>query len=707
MKTLTTSLLIFLGLLNCTIAQEITNQMAATVARNFLYEKVCQHVEPVAYSEIGIAESMPWQDGNKTLLYIFNMKPSGFVIVAGNRAMTPVLGYNSTGAYQDKNQPPNVSYWIGHYADQVKFVGETQLPPSDAVAANWEKYLADDFQYRDIGPLETIVGPLLTSEWNQNWPYNYYCPEDPLGPGGHTWAGCMATAQVQIAYYWRWPDHGRGYCSYIPEIHPEYGVQSADFENTWYAWERMVDEPATVNLAIAELTYHSAVNMHMDFTPTGSAGNSPYDSSAYRFRLAPYSWHYKDSMPLAQFTGLLRQMLDDGCPIWYRGGPYFEPHLSVCDGYQDTTWFHFNLGWGGASNGWYSLDDIFGYTFDQFMTSHLYPDTLNFNYPPYASGADTMIALEGSITDGSGPIHDYLNNTYCTWLIDPQTDEDSIQFIKLDVRRFSTSGPGDHLVVYDGGNTTSPVLADLSGDTLPPLLVSSGNRVLVEFTSDASRTGPGFLLDYLAIEPVYCQGMISVSDSGCHILDGSGRFNYHNSASCKWRLEPEGCDSSLTLHFNWFDTEPEHDVLEIYDFETQNLLATYSGYYAEPPPPVTASSGKMFLIFKTNNTITAQGWEAWYGDVTGIREENPIHHMAIIPNPVRETAKVEYTLNSTANVHLEIINLFGETIWQQATGRQYPGRHSLDLETGNLASGIYFVRLQVGNDCVTRKVVKL
>jgi len=401
MKKQTLITITILTLAGTALSQEITNEMAATVARNFIYEKVCQYVVPVEYSEIGIAESMPWQEGNTTLLYIFNMKPSGFVIVAGNMAMKPVLGYNCTGTYRADNQPPNVSYWIGHYADQVKFVSDAKRTPSDAIADSWEKYLADDFQYRDISSLETTVGPLLTSEWDQSWPYNYYCPEDPSGPGGHALAGCVATAQVQIMYYWRWPDHGQGYCSYIPATHPEYGVQRADFGNTWYGWERMVDEPKTVNLAIAELTYHSGVNFHMDYDPEGSS--PPFglvDSSSYRFKYAPYVNYFRDLMPASEYTGLLRQMLDDGCPTYYSGIPQTGAgHAFICDGYQDTTLFHFNLGWGGSSNGWYSLDNVLGFNYDQYMTSHLYPDTLNFNYPQYASGADTLISFEGSLTD--------------------------------------------------------------------------------------------------------------------------------------------------------------------------------------------------------------------------------------------------------------------------------------------------------------------
>ncbi|NQV01255.1 MAG: C10 family peptidase [Bacteroidia bacterium] len=708
MKTFTTTLLFFLAFLNILPAQEITEVMAATVARNFLYEKYNQYVAPINYAQIGISESLAWQEGNSTLLYIFNMKPSGFVIVPGNQAMTPVLGYDCKHEYHAENQPPNVSYWIGKYAEQVQLANNMQMEPADEVVAQWERYLMDNFYLQDVAPMQSSLGPLLTTLWDQGWPYNYYCPQTSTGgSGGHTWAGCVATAAIQIMYYYRWPDHGNGKKCYIPLSHPEYGPQCADFGSTWYRFSEMVDDPQTINLAIAEYLYHFGVGYEMDYDPAGSAPTED-DSISYFFKILPYEFVERGNFSDSAWISLLRSQLDQFTPLYYAGNPASGAgHAFVCDGYRDSLYFHFNLGWGGTSNGYYTIDNVQGFNYDQEIVIPVFPDTLNYIWPQYLSGDDTLIAMEGSMTDGSGPINDYLNNLHSTWLIDPQTDEDSVSFIKLDVRRLSTADPGDHLVIYDGENTAAPVLADLSGDTIHPLLISSGNKVLVEFITDASGTGQGFLLDYHAELPDYCQSMTSVSDSGCHIFDGSERFHYHNSTTCKWRLEPAGCDSSLTLYFSWFDTEPENDYLEIYDLETQTLLAKYSGHYTEPPAPVTSPSGTMFLIFRTNSSITENGWEAYYGDVTGIGEQEFVRDISIIPNPVTQSARVEYTLIKPTDIRLEIINTLGKMVWQTDVGKQHPGSHTINLDIRHLASGIFLCKLQVGNQSVVKRLVKL
>ncbi len=711
MKTFTATIMILLGFLSGLSAQEVTGDMAATVARNFIYEKFNQYVQPTDISLITIREELHWKEGDQNLLYIFNMNPAGFVIVSAHQALPPVLGYSCEHSYLAKNQPPNVAYWIGHYAEQVKLAYKSQLFPDGNMATRWERYLDPGFSFQDHAPALNTVGPLLTSLWDQGWPYNFYCPETSTGgSGGHVWAGCVATAIAQVGYYWRWPDHGQGHSSYIPSLHPEYGVQSADYENTWYSFDDMVDKPITVNKAIAEYLYHFAVALRMDFDPAGSAPDSTImdpgmDSLYYYFKMFPYTWLFRDSMPVEEWKAIMKERLDKFSPVFYSGSPLTGPgHAFVCDGYQDSVYFHFNLGWGGSNNGYYTIDDIQGFNYEQTIPSMNVPDTIQFPYPYYATGDDTLTALEGSMTDGSGPIRYYLNNHHCSWLIDPQTDEDSISFIKLNVRRFSTAGPGDQLVIYDGGATSSPVMAELWGDTIPPLLTSSGNKVLVVFNSDGSGTGPGFLVDYLAEKPDYCQGMTTVTDSSSHIFDGSGRFPYHNSTVCKWRLEPKGCDTSLTLHFTWFDTEPELDYLEIYDLKTQELLAKYSGHYVEPPAPVTAPGGKILLIFKTNNTINAKGWEAWYGDVTGISEHSI--RASNRPNPVSTVTTFYYHIANSCMVRFEIMNSFGQVIEMPVHGFQQRGDHSFDWNTAGLPAGIYLYRLQAGDRVATGKVVK-
>lgn len=54
---------------------------------------------------------------------------------------------------------------------------------------------------------------------------------------------------------------------------------------------------------------------------------------------------------------MVREQFDMGWPIYYGGCQDGGCHAFVCDGYDDNDMFHFNLGWGGGSDGWYLIDD--------------------------------------------------------------------------------------------------------------------------------------------------------------------------------------------------------------------------------------------------------------------------------------------------------------------------------------------------------------
>ena len=54
---------------------------------------------------------------------------------------------------------------------------------------------------------------------------------------------------------------------------------------------------------------------------------------------------------------MVREQFDMGWPMYYGGCQDGGCHAFVCDGYDDNDYYHFNLGWGGGSDGWYLIDD--------------------------------------------------------------------------------------------------------------------------------------------------------------------------------------------------------------------------------------------------------------------------------------------------------------------------------------------------------------
>ena len=354
---------------------------------------------------------------------------------------------------------------------------------------------------------------------------------------------------------------------------------------------------------------------------------------------------------------MLKENIDNSWPMYYSGFSSAGGHAFVCDGYQED-YFHFNFGWGGSQDGYYTLLTVNGFNDGQGAVLNTYP---NANYPYDFSGEHLLQYRSGSITEGSGPIENYMNNLNCSWLITPQNSEDSISSIKIFFRSFETE-ENDVVTIYDGATVQDEILGSFSGNELPPAITSTGNKVLVVFNSDGSGTAQGWLAEFASTTPDYCKGIVTLEESTGSLSDGSVNFNYHSGTVCMWKIIPPQAQS-VTLNFSAFDTEPFADRVRIYDLESEELLADYSGTYPATnlPAPVTSESGKMFVAFTTNGSITSAGWEAIYNAVTtGI--DNTLQsdsQYRIFPNPANDRITIEFSEDQSGESIL-ILNLF---IW--------------------------------------------
>jgi len=103
---------------------------------------------------------------------------------------------------------------------------------------------------------------------------------------------------------------------------------------------------------------------------------------------------------------------------------------------------------------------------------------------------------EGSIFSHSYP-KNYPDDAVCRWIIQiPSEDLGKWQYIKLTFVEFhleyEPSCFFDKLTVYDSLNENNTMLGTFCGDNIPPPLFSSGEKMVVKFTSDYSMTFKGF-----------------------------------------------------------------------------------------------------------------------------------------------------------------------------------------------------------------------
>jgi len=193
-------------LFECTLfAGPVNRKKAEKVAANWY-----SHYAPMAKKGALISKTLPYQYNDRDCFYICSFDQGGFVLVAANDAVTPVLGYGFDHPVPEVITNEAVKGWLDAYARQIDTAFVLDIP-SDAKSQEWSQILANTF------PESTSisVGPLLTTTWDQGWPYNAMCPEDSNGPGGHVAAGCTAIAMAQIMKYWNYPDKGIGQFDYI------------------------------------------------------------------------------------------------------------------------------------------------------------------------------------------------------------------------------------------------------------------------------------------------------------------------------------------------------------------------------------------------------------------------------------------------------------------------------------------------------------
>ena len=360
-------------MMNCIVAQSFVDEaFAKKIGANFISNKAGKNDV-----RLSLFHTENGADGQPNL-YIYNVDGGGFVIVSASKNMKPVLAYSLRNGYEGEI-PETAWYFINNYSRNADYCDEFDVKMNDDVDKEW-KLLADN--ELPAARNAKAVGPLMQTLWNQDYPYNYYAPAcDNYFTGDRCYAGCVACAMAQIMKYWNHPAHGYGSHSYT---HGTYGTLSANFGETTYNWDIMpnslgsqADDAAK---AVALLMYHCGVSVDMNFAPDGSGAYSKDVETAFRqyFGYCAASYQERGKYTEEEWIALLKSELDKSQPLYFSGNSdQGGGHAIVCDGYDDNDYFHFNLGWSGSGNDYYSINDVAGFHNNEAAVVNIVPLEIN------------------------------------------------------------------------------------------------------------------------------------------------------------------------------------------------------------------------------------------------------------------------------------------------------------------------------------------
>ncbi|MGC9330254.1 MAG: C10 family peptidase [Bacteroidales bacterium] len=683
-------------------AKEVPRKLAEKVAKNFFYQHVNQ-VKSIEYADINLSLVSVNNKEAHTTYYAFDINDNqGFILVSADDGAKPVLAYAFKGAFNAGNMHPGQADMLDWYANQIAYIANNNIKADKKTSEQWQS-LIDYTPEKGIKTLRNVE-PLLLTTWNQGYPYNQMCPEDPDGIAGHVPVGCVATAMGQVMKHWDYPETGTGSKTHSNWANGGYGTITINFANQTYNWAGIPLQGNGLNDELAKINFHIGVAVSMYWGPNGSGSQTEkivtalkdyfkYDESIQLIN--------KDNYTDTQYKDILRTQLDNKYPMVYSGSSTESGHAWNCDGYMEDE-FHMNWGWGGVGNGYYTLDDLTStatpggpennFVFNQQVVKNIYPKD---NYPEYCTGTKNIISHQGAFGDGSAS-EDYQNNISCQYLISP----DCGQIITLNFEQFDLAD-GDVIHIYDGETTETPLLETFDMDNIPTSSVQAhyGN-LLIEFLTDGSTTAEGW---YVSFNSYYCKTGLSYTSLTGTVSDGSGPCNYKKSTVCSWYIEPDNAEN-IYLDFTEFDLGGSMDYLDVYRNDVGDLVEKFNA--TNTPTELIIDAPVVFLqFFADSDDDVGGGFTIDYSTNVGIKNHEIINQASVFPNPTSDHINMAFSLVESSEVNIRLYNMLGKTIGKTSIqGNKGYQKIELDKLIHIAESGMYLIDISTESQTITKRI---
>lgn len=356
--------LILVMVLSCmltTHAENVTGERAAETASAFFRSAQAKGMKMASAVSLKMVMSSSSFSGSQSsdvpAFYVFNnISGPGFVIIAGDDAVKPVLGYSFENNFPEgRTLPPNLSAWLEGTVRGIDAVRKSGVRPVKSATEAWEAAAPG-----------TPVRKLETVKWNQDDPYYRLCPEMF---GTLSLTGCTATALAIVMRYHKWPKRGTGELPGYYTYSYRFWVDGVKLGHI-YDWDNMplryyddYGNPTFTDAeaeAVAVLMRDCGILMESDYSPWGTGAmtddipgplveNMGYDPGL--------QYVFKEDYGSAEWIALMKNEIDNNRPILYGGYTRdWAGHSFVFDGYDSEDYFSVNWGWGGMSDGYFDID---------------------------------------------------------------------------------------------------------------------------------------------------------------------------------------------------------------------------------------------------------------------------------------------------------------------------------------------------------------
>jgi len=358
--------------------KSVDESTAQKVAYNFLKPKT--NLQGLSDLSLVYTSNSVLNGNNIIYFYIYNSTSTqGFVIVSGDDIVMPVLGYSTESAFKANKINTSLQYVLDNYKNQILYAIQNNENATSQVTSKWTDLYTASSSTRAARTTTLPVAPMLPTLWDQMnefssvLTYNADCPYDAAAATpAQTITGCVATAMSQVMKYWNWPDTGVGNNTYTQSPNPD-GIpeQTADFTIAYHFDSMQVPYTNRANKYVAKLMYFAGVSVNMNYGTPDEDGSGAYVTAASAYGGASAetalqnNWRYPSSVGYSRRHFTQTQWIDSminemssARPVIYGGQGSQGGHCWVMDGFDNDSFFHFNWGWSGNSDGYFTVNNL-------------------------------------------------------------------------------------------------------------------------------------------------------------------------------------------------------------------------------------------------------------------------------------------------------------------------------------------------------------
>ena len=95
-----------------------------------------------------------------------------------------------------------------------------------------------------------------------------------------------------------------------------------------------------------------------------------------------------------------------------------------------------------------------------------------------------------------------------------------------------------------------------------------------------------------------------------------------------------------------------------------------------------------------------------FNDYTGIEEISSVSELNVAPNPFTAETAISFNLKNNAEVSVVVTDLAGRVVATVAATQMNAGAQTIAINGAAFEAGVYNATLTVGNDVVTKRIVK-